>query len=315
MHRLKLTVACDDYDFLRPLREGRVQVEGVDLNLLTVESGVRHSRMRDYGEYDASEYSMGSYVVARSQGIDAFEAIPFFPRRMFGHKFCFVRAGSGIAAASDLRGRRVGILGYQNSLAIVVKGMLRQDHGLQAEDVTWVTTREERVALDLPATIRVERAAPGTRLEELLVAGEIDAMVEPDLPEAWRSGKVSPLFPDSESEERAYFERTRTFPIMHPLVVKKEILERDPWVATSLFEAFAQSRRLYGAFMRQPHRLSFVWNRLEEERRFFGKDPFCEGLRNNRRDVESFLSFASEQGLLARSLATDELFAHTTRGT
>jgi 4,5-dihydroxyphthalate decarboxylase len=317
MHALKLTVACDDYDYLRPLREGRVRVEGIDLNLLTVESGVRHRRMSRNGEYDACEYSMGSYMVARAHDLDWLQAIPFFPRRMFGHGFCFVRAGDGITKPSDLKGGRIGMLGYQNSLALIVKGMLMHDYGLPVTDVTWVTTREERVRADLPPGIRVEQLGGGRSLEDLLLAGEIDAMVEPDLPEAWLRGKgtVERLFPDPEKEERAYYRRTGVFPIMHPLVVKKEILDRDPWVATSLYEAFAESKRLYRELMQQPHRLSFVWNQLDEERRFFGKDPFDQGLAANRHDVETLIQYADEQGMLPRRLGVDELFTENTRET
>jgi 4,5-dihydroxyphthalate decarboxylase len=246
MHALKLTLACDDYDYLRPLREGRVRVEGIDLNLLTVESGVRHRRMSLYGEYDACEYSMGSYLVARAQDDDWLQAIPFFARRMFAHRFCFVRAGAGIATPADLRGGRVGMLGYQNSLALIVKGMLTHDHGLPLTDVTWVTTRDERVSRPPPPNVEIVRLDGARRLEDLLLAGEIDAMVEPDLPHAWLrgDGTLARLFPDCEKAERDYYERTRIFPIMHPVVVKKEMLDRDPWVATSLFEALMESKRL-----------------------------------------------------------------------
>jgi len=317
MSKLKLTIACDEYDYLRPLREGRVQVEGIDLNLLTVESGIRHQRMNLHGEYDACEYSMGSYMVARAHGIDWLQAIPFFPRRMFGHSFCFIRAGSGITRPSDLKGSRIGLLGYQNSLALIVKGMLMHSYGLPVTDVTWVTNRDERVSGRLPPNIKVEQVEGGRRLEHLLLAGEIDALVEPDLPEAWLHGKgtVARLFPDCEKEERAYYERTRIFPIMHPIVVKKEILDRDPWVATSLYEAFVESKRQYRKLMAQPHRLSFVWNKLEEERQFFGKDPFYQGLRENRHDVETMIQFADEQGMLPRRLGVEELFAANTRET
>lgn len=102
---------------------------------------------------------------------------------------------------------------------------------------------------------------------------------------------------------------------MHPIVVKKEILDRDPWVATSLYEAFVQSRSLHREFMQQPHRLSVVWSKVEEERRFFGKDPFYQGLAENRHDVETMIQFAGEQGMLPRPLGVEELFAENTRGT
>jgi 4,5-dihydroxyphthalate decarboxylase len=317
MSQLKLTLACDDYDYLRPLREGRVQAEGIDLNLLTVESGVRHLRMSRHGEYDACEYSMGSYMVARACRDDRLLAIPFFPRRMFAHRFCFVRAGSGVTRPSDLKGGKIGLLGYQNSLALVVKGMLMHSYGLPVTDVTWVTTREERVPGRLPPDIKLQRVEGGRRLEDLLLAGELDALVEPDLPDAWVQGRgtLARLFPDCEQEERAYYERTRVFPIMHPIVIKKEILDQDPWVATSLYEALVRSRRLYREYMTQPHRLSFVWNTLDEERAFFGKDPFYEGLAANRHDLETMIQFAQEQGMLPRPLGVDELFADNMRGT
>jgi len=236
---------------------------------------------------------------------------------MFAHGFCFIRAGSGITKPADLKGGRIGLLGYQNSLALIVKGMLMHSYGLPVTDVTWVTNREERVSGKLPPNIEVQHVEGGRRLEDLLLAGEIDALVEPDLPEAWLQGKgtLARLFPDCEKEERAYYVRTRIFPIMHPIVVKKEILDRDPWVATSLYEAFEQSRRLYREHMRQPHRSSFVWNKLEEERQFFGKDPHCQGLTENRHDVESLIRFAEEQGMLLRPLGVEELFAESTRGT
>ena len=317
MTRLKLSVACDDYDYLQPLRDGRVKAQGIELNLITAESGIRHHRMNHYGEYDACEFSMGSYMVARAHDIDWLQAIPFFPRRMFCHRFCFIRAGAGIEKPSDLKGGRIGLLGYQNSLALIVKGMLMHGYGLPVTEVTWVTIREERVGSRLPPGIKIERAGQGKRLEQLLLAGEIDAMVEPDLPQAWLEGMgtVAKLFPESEKEERQYYERTRIFPIMHPLVIKKENLDRDPWVATSLYEAFVQSKRLHREFMRQPHRLSFAWPTVEQEWKFFGKDPFYQGLSENRHDVESLIQFAREQGMLPRLITACELFTENTRGT
>ena len=130
MVKLKLTIAFDKYDYLQPLREGLVEAEGIDLNLLTVESGIRHERMFHYGEYDACEFSMSSYLVARGQDVDWLQAIPFFPRRMWGHKFCFIKAGSGIKKPSDLKGGRIGLRSYENTLALVTKGMLMNSYDL-----------------------------------------------------------------------------------------------------------------------------------------------------------------------------------------
>ncbi|HXG51420.1 MAG TPA: ABC transporter substrate-binding protein [candidate division Zixibacteria bacterium] len=319
MAKLKLTVACDQYDYLQPLREGKVQPQGIDLNLITVESGLRHQRMYRYGEYDACEFSMSSYLVARSQDVAWFQAIPFFPRRMFTHKFCFVRAGSGITRPSDLKGARIGLRSYENTLALVTKGMFHNTYGLPVTDVTWVIVNQEPVGSRLPPAIKIERVEGGWRLEDLLLQGKVDAEAEPDLPQAWLRGEgtVARLFPEVEKEERAYYQKSRIFPIMHPIVIKTEILKNDPWVATSLYEAFMASRRAYDEFMQQPHRLSFAWGRsyLEEERKFFGKHPFYQGFKENYHDVQTMITFAEQQGMLARPLTVEELFTENTRNT
>lgn len=317
MKKLPLTIAFDKYDYLQPLKDGAVEAEGIDLNILTVESGIRHERMFHFGEYDACEFSMSSYLVARGQDVDWLEAIPFFPRRMWGHKFCFIKAGSGVKKPSDLKGGRIGLRSYENTLALVTKGMLMNSYDLTVSDVTWVIVNKETVGLKLPPSIKVEFVEGRRKLEELLVEGKVDAEVEPDLPQRWlrHDGTVERLFANFEQEEREYYRRTKVFPIMHPVVIKKEILDRDPWVATSLYEALLAARRAYNEFMEQPHRLSFAWARsyLEEERKFFGKDPFYQGFKENYNDVENLIKFADQQGMLGRNLTVEELFAQNTR--
>jgi 4,5-dihydroxyphthalate decarboxylase len=319
MAKLKLTVACDKYDYLQPLREGKIQPEGIDLNLITVESGIRHQRMYHHGEYDACEFSMSSYLVAKSQDVNWFHAIPFFPRRMWGHKFCFIRAGAGVKKPSDLKGARIGLRSYENTLALVTKGMFHNTYDLPVTEVTWVIVNQEAVGCPLPSKIKVERMEGKWRLEDLLLAGKVDAEVEPDLPEAWIRGEgtVERLFPDFEQAERDYYTKSKIFPIMHPIIIKTEILKNDPWVATSLYETFMASRRAWDDFMQQPHRLSFAWGRsyLEEERKFFGKHPFYQGLKENYNDIQSLITFAQQQEMLARALTVEELFTENTRNT
>jgi 4,5-dihydroxyphthalate decarboxylase len=319
MAKLKLTIACDKYDYLQPLREGLIRTEGIDLNLLTVESGMRHQRMYNHGEYDACEFSMSSYLVAKSQDVNWFHAIPFFPRRMFTHKFCFIRAGSDIKKPADLKGARIGLRTYENTLALITKGMFHNAYDLPVTDVTWVITSKEPVGSKLPSAIKIEQVEGKWRLEDLLIQGKVDAEAEPDLPEAWirGDGTVERLFPDFENEEKNYYMKSKVFPIMHPIIIKTDILKNDPWVATSLYESFMASRRAYDEFMQQPHRLSFAWGRsyLEEERKFFGKHPFYQGLKENYHDIETMITFAAQQGMLARALTVEELFTENTRNT
>jgi 4,5-dihydroxyphthalate decarboxylase len=238
---------------------------------------------------------------------------------MWGHKFCFIKAGSGIKKPSDLKGGRIGLRSYENTLALVTKGMLMNSYDLAVSDVTWVIVNKETVGPKLPCTIKIEFVEGKRKLEDLLVEGKVDAEVEPDLPQRWirGDGTVERLFPNFEQEEKEYYRRTKVYPIMHPVVIKKEILDRDPWVATSLFEALLASRRAYNEFMEQPHRLSFAWARsyLEEERKFFGKDPFYQGFKENYNDMENLIRFADQQGMLGRKLTVEELFAENTLNT
>jgi 4,5-dihydroxyphthalate decarboxylase len=319
MAKLKLSLAMDRYDFLQPLLEGKVEAAGLDIEWVTLASKQRHDRMYHDRAFDACEFSMAGYLIARSKDIDWIQAIPCFPRRMFGHHYCFVRAGSEFRKPADLRGCRIGIRTYENTLAVMVKGMFAHDYGLPVEDAVWVCANNELVGSRPPASIKVEQLAEGRKLEDLLIAGEIDATVEPVLPSSWLAGKqtVARLFPDFQREEQEYFRRTRIFPIMHPIVIKKELLDRAPWVARSLFDALSESQRIYGKFMQQPHRLSLAWaaSYVEQERAFFGGDPYPQGLGANRHDLETMIRFAGEQGLLARQITVDEIFPPEMRDT
>ena len=319
MAKLKLTVACDKYDYLQPLRDGTVQAEGIDLNLITVESGIRHQRMYHHGEYDACEFSMSSYLVAKSQDVGWFHAIPFFPRRMFTHKFCFIRSGSGIKKPADLKGARIGLRSYENTLALITKGMFHNTYDLPVTDVTWVIINKEPVGSKLPPPSRSSRLKASGAWKISCCKGRSMRRRSRTCPKHGFGAKVpwSGYSPDFEQDERDYYKKTKIFPIMHPIIIKTDILKNDPWVATSLFEAFTASRRAYDEFMQQPHRLSFAWGRsyLEEERKFFGKHPFYQGLKENYHDVQNMITFADQQGMLARPLTVEELFTENTRNT
>ena len=319
MAKLKLTLACDRYAYLQPLREGRVQAEGLDINFLTVSGGIRHRRMYAHGEYDASEFSVSSYVVARGKGIDWLDAIPFFPRRIFCHEFCFLRAGSDVEQPSDLKGRKFGLPDYETTSAVMIKGIFMHDYKLSLEDVTWVCISDDMVGSAVPSGVTVERRT-GVRFDELLRSGEIEGALDPHPPEAWlrSKGPVQRLFPDYLEEERRHYGRAKIFPIMHTVVIKREILKREPWVASSLFDALSESRkRAYAEAERQPLHLGLAWGAsyFEQERASFGRDPYAQGLKANRHDLETLLQFSQEQGLLARPLTPDELFTPNVRET
>ena len=203
---------------------------------------------------------------------------------------------------SDLKGGRIGLRSYENTLALVTKGMLMNSYDLGVGDVTWVIVNKEHVGFKLPSNIKVEfvegkrKAGRLARRRQSRCRSRTRSAAALDS----RRRQRRALFPEFENEERDYYKRTGIFPIMHPVVIKKEILDRDPWVATSLYEALMKSRKAYNEFMEQPHRLSFAWGRsyLEEERKFFGKDPFYQGLKENYNDVQNLIKFAGQQGML-----------------
>lgn len=316
MGRLRLTIAMDEIDAVRPLVDGSVRPDGIDLNVLTVTDATRHVRMWHHREFDGAEYSIGSHLLGRSRGLEDLVGIPVFPRRMFPHRFFFVRADAGIRGPCDLAARRVGIHSYENSLALVARGMLQHDHGVPPADIRWVTAREGLLGMEAPAGVHIERAPAGRTLPELLEAGEIDAMVYPEIIEAFQRGAptVRRLFPEVKQTEMAFHRAHRIFPIMHIVVLKREVLVRDPWVAVSLRNAFEEGKRLAYAFYEQPYRSSLAWlgPLWEEERAVLGPDPFPHTVRDNVHDLEVLMRWAVEQGIVSRPLPMEALFAPST---
>ncbi|MBI2370163.1 MAG: hypothetical protein HYV08_08015 [Deltaproteobacteria bacterium] len=318
MSRLPLTLAISHYDYLQPLLDGRVRPEGIDLNIAYAPSGPRHRRMYEHREFDVCEFSMSSYIVMRARGEDWLTAVPVFTRRMFGEQFFFCSARSGIKGPGDLPGKRVGILSYENTLALTTKGVLQHVHGVTLTDITWVATEEELVDRD--------RKVPGLRLERaeskdvgaLMLAGKIDALLVPNVPKVCLDGhpEVRRVFPDFREAQRCSYEATGLFPIMHPLVIPTELYRRHPWIGPNLMAAFEAAKRIQYEFRSQPHRMTLAWamDAWEEERRVLGPDPWPFTLRENRRALETMIRWSHEQGLIDKPVAVDDLFAENVRG-
>ena len=315
MARLQLTLACGDYDLTQPLTDGTVRPRGIDLVVVTLPSPERHWRMLRHEEFDVCELSMASYLVERSRG-ERFVAIPVFPHRRFRHSYVFVNADKGIEGPQDLAGRRVGLRTFQNTAGVWVRGMLQHDYGVDLGSIQWVTQDEEDVPIDAVRRFRVERVPQGTTIDEMLVRGELDAVIYPDtLPSFERQvPSVRRLFRDARAEEEAYYRRTGIFPIMHTVVVKGSVIERWPWVAVNLLEAFELAKQECYRRLRDPRRVSLAWalHLLEEQRRILGPDPWAYGLEPNRRAIETIALYAYEQGLTERLVTPEELFFPST---
>ncbi|MPZ96200.1 MAG: ABC transporter substrate-binding protein [Propionibacteriales bacterium] len=321
MTRLRLTLACGDYDRTRALQEGTVRPDGIDLTYLRLPVEETFFRMIRHQEFEVAEMSLSSYVVSLQADPAPFVALPVYTSRMFRHGSIYCHAGAGISTPSDLRGKVVGTPEYQVTAGVWVRGVLADQHGVPVDSVSYVTGGQERpgrvekAKLDLPDHLRVSRIAAGKMLSAMLAEGEIDALYTPRIPSpfAAHDPRVRRLFPDVVAAEQEYYAATGIFPIMHVVVIRRDVYETYPWVAQSLQKAFVRakdeaSRDLYDSsalrFM-----LPWLTQQLEEARQLLGDDFWSYGLDANHETLETFLRYHHEQGLSRRLLSPAELFA------
>ena len=317
--KLKLTVACGDYELVRALKEGAVEADGLDLVMLTgMGPRERHWRMARRAEFDVCEANVGAYFMERDQGAPL-TAIPVFLHRRFRHGFLFVNAAAGIRAPNDLIGRQVGGTNFQPASNIWMRGILQDEYGLPHRQVTWVVERSEDVAFMPPKDLRIEMIAPGKKLDLMLAEGEIPAMLSPELPRLFRAGdqRIVRLFPNYKDIELAYFRKTGIFPIMHVTTIKQEIVDKFPWVPTNLTKAFEAAKAIAYRRIANPRVVPLAWVRtaLEEQEEMLGRDPWAYGLTAaNRKNLETVLRYTFEQGMISKMLPLDALFADADLG-
>ena len=324
MSKLGLTLACWNYDRTSALLDGRVQPDGIDLNYLSMPVEETFFRMLRHREFDVAEMSLSSYVMSLFSPERPFVAIPVFPSRVFRHSSIFVHDGSGIREPKDLIGRKVGTPEYQLTACVWIRGILADDYGLPVDAVTYCTGgeeepgRPEKQPLALPSRIRVERIAPDRTLSAMLAAGEIAALYSPRAPSTLGDGggTVRRLFPDFLEVERAYYARTRTFPIMHTVVIRREVYESARWVAQSLYKAFRAAQQATYADLAETAALKTMlpWlpAHLAQVRREMGDDFWPYGLDANRHVLDTFLRYSREQGLARDKLQPEDLFVPET---
>ena len=325
MANLKLKLACADYDRTRPLKYGLVKPKGIDLEIINDEVHEIFWRMLQYNEFDVSEMSTSNYLTEKSTENPRFIAIPVFLSRLFRHGYIFINKNAGIKTPQDLKGKRIGIPEYSMTALVWIRGILQHEYGVAPSDVEWHmgggegARRAGRIKHGIPENVRIVTVPEGKILHAMLADGEVDAMLHADVPPCiWENNpNVGRLFLNYREVEQDFFRRTGIFPIMHSVVIKREIYEANPWVAESLYDAFIEAKNMCqkaieantGALL---YMLPWTVAEYESTVSVMGYDYWTYGVEGSRPTLEAITQYAYEQGLATRKFSLDELFAPET---
>jgi 4,5-dihydroxyphthalate decarboxylase len=316
---ISLSLACGDNEIVRPLMSGKVQVDGVDLTMLTdMDSAARHWRFLRNNEFDIAELSSSSYLAARDNDWP-FRAIPVFLHRRFRHGFMFINTGKGIKEPADLKGRKIGVKTMMTSAILWMRGILQHEYGVPLNGIEWVAELNNDIDVQLPPDIKLTLLPPDKSIETMLAEGELDAVFHSDFikPFVAKDKRVARLFPDHKAEEMAYYQRTGIFPIMHVVAIRKALIDAHPWLAVNLFRAFNESKTIAMKRMVNPRIVPLAWYRAawEEQEAVLGPDPWEYGLSDkNRKNLETLVGYSHEQGLIKKRPTLEHLFLSVDQG-
>ena len=324
MSRLRLSLACWNYDRTRALMDESIMPDGIDLTYLNLPVEEIFFRMLRHREFDVAEMSLSSYAVSMSREPRPFVAIPIFPSRMFRHSSIYINVQRGIREPKDLIGKRVGTPEYQMTAPVWIRGILSDHYGVPVNSVTYCTGgeeetgRSEKMKLDVPADIRIEPIGERQTLSAMLARGEIDALYTARMPSTFMTApdRVRRLFPDYEQVEKQYYRDTGIFPMMHTVVIRREVYEQHRWIAQSLYKAFVAAQRATyeDLYVTAALKVMLPWltAHVEEARALLGEDFWPYGFARNRQTLATFLRYHHEQGLSRRLLKPEDLFVPET---
>ena len=315
---MELTIALDRYDRHMPFFDGTVrQPDGFTLKALQVGQSRslaggfdRHGGMLQ-GKYDIAEFSMSTFLMAidRQRPIIG---IPVFPRRLFSAGLIYVRGDSPFTKPSELKGKRVAIRSFQTTLSLLAKGDLKFEYDTPWEDIHWLVEDEEKIRFEPKPGLKIEVLPQATDAGHLLRDGRCDAVIQPHPPRSITSGEVDVhrLFYDADAEELRYFKKYGWWPIMHILAIRAELADRHISLCPGLINSFRHAREISWDYFSDPNWSSLAWGRryYERERKMLGKDPWVFGVAANRQNLEQFIMYSHDQGLISRRLEVDELF-------
>ena len=320
MVEVPITIACGNYDRTRALMDGRVKVEGCAVTYLPLYPEEIFFRAFRYQEFDVCELSFSSHIRTVAAGTSAYAGIPAFVSRMFRHSGIYVRADSGIAVPDDLRGKRIGVPEYQITAVVWMRGMLQHEYSVAPAEIHWRSGgqeepgRDERTALKPIPGIDLEPIDRNETLVGLLRDRKLDALFTARAPSSFLRGEphIRRLFGDTRSAEQTYYKRTRLFPLMHLVGIRRELVEKYPWLPTSVYKAFCEAKALAMTDLLDVNALTVTlpWLIPEAEATMaiMGKNFWAYGVHDNMREITTLTQYVQEQGLTDRRVAVEELF-------
>ena len=324
MPSLELSLACCDYDRTRAIFDGRAPIEGCKVLAAAVEPEEAFHRAFSHEEFDVTEMSISSHTLMTARERNAYIGIPAFVSRLFRHSGIYIRTDRGIDRPQALAGKTIGLPEYQITANVWIRGILQDDYGVKPETIRWrrggleEPGRLERSPLKLPQSIELKQVADGKTLSGMLEDGELDAVISARAPSCFLRGapNVTRLFPDYRSTEEDYYRRTKIFPTMHVIGIRKTLAEKHPWLAVSVLKAFMRAKELTMYELGQIGHLftTLPWgvSEFEKARELMGPDFWSYGFEPNRHVLETFTRYHHEQGLSQRKVAPEELFTHST---
>ena len=318
---LELSLAVCDYDRTRAIFDGRAPIEGCDVTAVALEPEESFHRAFKFQEFDVTEISMSSYLLSLARGEAHYVAIPAFVSRLFRHSSIYIRTDRGIKAPADLKGKTIGVPEYQMTANVWVRGMLEEEYGVKSADMKWrrggleEPGREERARIKLPAEIDYAAVPTDRSLSDMLAKGELDGIFSARAPSCYLRGapNVARLFPDYPAVEEAYFKKTKLFPIMHAVGIRRSLTEKYPWLAVSVYKAFIKAKALclheLGQIGHLATTLPWPVHEYDRVRQFMGEDFWPYGAHENKHTLETLARYSFQQGLSARQVPLEEMFA------
>ena len=320
---LPLTIACAEYDRTRALKDGRVTIDGCEITYLPLGPEELFFRAFRYAEFDVAELSFNSFMMATSRGKSPYVALPAFVSRHFRHSAIYIRTDRGIRTPSDLKGKLVGLPEYQQTANVWMRGIFKDEYGVDPSDIRWRTGgqdqpgRDERTPLDVPAGVEIEAIPADQTLDQMICNGELDAVFTARELSAYvrKERNIGLMFPNYRAVEADYYRRTGMFPMMHLIGVKRDLVERYPWLPGSVYSAFCRAKDIAVSELLEQAacKVTLPWPEVgvSDAIELMGNDFWKYGVAENAAAIDTLSRYSFEQGLSKRQLTAEEIFHPT----